>query len=82
MEGCRDRSCVHDCKVLRERSHQEGAAKPGVKLVHVEAGEITKAANKYIDDHPEIIAFASERYQDCVKRGLLRPPGNRRKPSQ
>jgi hypothetical protein len=54
----------------------------GVKLVHVEAGEITKAANKYIDDHPEIIAFASERYQDCVKRGLLRPPGNRRKPSQ
>ena len=54
----------------------------GIKLVHVEAGEITRAANQYIDDHPEIIAFASERYQDCVKRGLLRPPRTRRKPPQ
>jgi len=54
----------------------------GIKLQDVEAREITVAANQYIDDHPEIIAFASERYQDCVKRGLLRPPGNRRKPSQ
>jgi hypothetical protein len=34
----------------------------GIKLQCVEAGEITKAANQYIDDHPEIIAFA------CVYR--------------
>jgi hypothetical protein len=54
----------------------------GLKLSHVEASEITKAANQYIDDHPEIIAFASERYQDFVKRGLLRPERKRRKPSQ
>ena len=54
----------------------------GIKLQCVEAGEITKAANQYIDDHPEIIAFATERYQDCVKRGLLRPERKRRKPSQ
>jgi hypothetical protein len=54
----------------------------GIKLAHVEAGEITVAANQYIDDHPEIITFATERYQDCVKRGLLRPPRNRRKPTQ
>ena len=54
----------------------------GIKLSHVEASEITRKANQYIDDHPEIIAFATERYQDCVKRGLLRPPRNRRKPTQ
>jgi hypothetical protein len=54
----------------------------GIKLAHVEAGEITVAANQYIDDHPEIIAFATERYQDCVKRGYLKPPRNRRKAGQ
>ena len=54
----------------------------GLKLCHVEASEITRAANKYIDDHPEIIAFATERYQDLVKSGRLRPPRTRRKPSQ
>jgi hypothetical protein len=53
----------------------------GLKLSHVEAGEITVAANQYIDDHPEIIAFATERYQDCVKRGYLKPPRTRRKPT-
>ena len=54
----------------------------GIKLQHVEASEITVAANAYIDDHPEIIAFATERYQDLVKRGYLKPPRNRRKTSQ
>jgi hypothetical protein len=53
-----------------------------IKLQQVEASEITRAANQYIDDHPEIIAFATERYRDCVKRGYLKPPRNRRKPSQ
>jgi hypothetical protein len=45
----------------------------GIKLSHVESREITIAANKYIDDHPEIIAFATERYHDFVKRGILKP---------
>ena len=54
----------------------------GIKLMHVESCEITRTANRYLDDHPEIIAFATERYQDFVKRGLLRPPRNRRKASQ
>jgi hypothetical protein len=44
--------------------------------------EITRSANRYIVDHPEIIAFATERYEDFVKRGVLRPPRTRRKPSQ
>jgi hypothetical protein len=49
----------------------------GIKLASVESCEITIAANKYIDDHPEMIAFATERYQDLVKRGVLRAQGKR-----
>jgi integrase len=41
----------------------------GIKLHHVDACEITRSANRYIVDHPEIIAFATERYEDFVKRG-------------
>jgi hypothetical protein len=54
----------------------------GIKLAHVEACEIVRAANQYIDDHPEIIAFASERYRYFVESGLLKPSRMRRKPSQ
>jgi len=46
----------------------------GIKLAHVEACEIVRAANQYIHDHPEIIAFASERYRSLVASGRLRPP--------
>jgi hypothetical protein len=46
----------------------------GIKLCHIEACEITRAANQYIDDHPEIIAFASEEYRSLVASGQLRPP--------
>ena len=46
----------------------------GLKLAHVESREITIAANKYIDDHPEIIAFATEQYRSLVASGRLRPP--------
>ena len=53
----------------------------GVKLSHVEACEITIAANRYIDDHPEVIALASETYRSLVASGRLRPP-RRRKPVQ
>jgi hypothetical protein len=31
-------------------------------------------ANKYIDDHPESIAFATEQYRSLVASGRLRPP--------
>ena len=54
----------------------------GIKLMHVESCEITRAANQYIEDHPEIIALATERYQDFVKRGVLRPERKLRKPRQ
>ena len=34
----------------------------GIKLASVESCEITIAANKYIEDHPEIVTFATEEY--------------------
>jgi hypothetical protein len=46
----------------------------GIKLASVEASEITRSANQYVEDHPEIIAFASERYRSLVASGRLRPP--------
>jgi hypothetical protein len=46
----------------------------GLKLSHVEAGEITRAANQYVDDHPELIEFATEQYRSLVASGRLRPP--------
>ena len=54
----------------------------GIKLQSVEASEITRAANQYVDDHPEIIALATERYHDFVKRGILKPERKLRKASQ
>ena len=46
----------------------------GIKLSHVEASDITRAANRYIDEHPEIIAKACESYRNLVASGRLRPP--------
>ena len=54
----------------------------GIKLSHVEASEITRKANQYVEDHPEIIAFATERYHDFVKRGILKPERKLRKASR
>ena len=34
----------------------------GIKLATVESREITIAANQYVEDHPEMIAFATEQY--------------------
>jgi hypothetical protein len=51
----------------------------GIKLAHVESREITITANKYIEDHPEIITFATEQYWDFVKRFILKPERNLRK---
>jgi hypothetical protein len=50
----------------------------GIKLYHVEASEITRKANDYITDHPEIIALASERYRSLVASGRLRPERKRK----
>jgi len=44
------------------------------KLSSVESCEITIAANKYVEDHPEIIELASESYRTLVASGRLRPP--------
>ena len=65
----------------REAVKQELRSR-GIKLLQVEASEISRAAIQYIDDHPEIIEFATARYWDCVKRGIIKPPPSRRKPSQ
>ena len=54
----------------------------GIKLQQVEACEITRKANDYVDDHPEVIALAAQRYQDLVKRGILKPERKLRKPRQ
>jgi hypothetical protein len=54
----------------------------GIKLAHVESREITIAANQYVEDHPEVIALATERYWDFVKRGILKPERKLRKASQ
>jgi hypothetical protein len=53
----------------------------GLKLSHVEASEISRKANQYIEDHPEIITFAAERYRSLIASGRLRPP-RRKKPVQ
>jgi hypothetical protein len=54
----------------------------GIKLASVESCEITRSANRYIVDHPEIVALATEQYWSFVKSGVLRAPKERRKPSQ
>ena len=53
----------------------------GIKLMHVEACEITRAANRYVEEHPEIIALASETYRSLVASGRLKPP-RQKKPVQ
>ena len=54
----------------------------GIKVAHVESCEITLAANRYVEEHPEIIALATARYEDLVKRGVLKLPRKPRKPNQ
>jgi hypothetical protein len=54
----------------------------GIKLAHVEAYKISQAADAYLTAHPELIALATERYRSFVESGYLKPPRNRRKPSQ
>ncbi|MGC2826974.1 MAG: hypothetical protein WA322_22565 [Pseudolabrys sp.] len=60
---------------------KRGLKAQGIKLQRVESCEITLAANRYIEDHPEIIAFAEERYRSLVASGRLKPP-RQKKPVQ
>jgi len=57
----------------REAVKQELRSR-GIKLLQVEASEISRAANQYIDDHPEIIAKAWDSYGRLVALGRIRPP--------
>jgi hypothetical protein len=50
----------------------------GLKLSHVEASEISRKANQYIEDHPEVLALACESYRRLVADGRLRPPRQRK----
>jgi len=53
---------------------KRGLRAQGIKLQNVESCEITRAANRYVDDHPEIIDLATESYHRLVASGHLRPP--------
>jgi hypothetical protein len=46
-----------------------------------EFGELRREANDYLDNHPELIEFATERYRYFVESGYLKPPRNRKKPT-
>jgi hypothetical protein len=46
----------------------------GLKLQDFKTSELAQAANDYLDNHPELIAFATERYRNLVASGRLRPP--------
>ena len=39
-----------------------------------EFGELRREANDYVDNHPELIEFATQRYRSLVASGRLRPP--------
>jgi hypothetical protein len=54
----------------------------GIKVHHVKASELAPAANVYLTNHPELIAFATERYRYFVERGWLKPPRTPRRPSR
>jgi hypothetical protein len=57
----------------RQAVKQELYAK-GIKVAHVESAEITRAANQYVEDHPEIIVKAWDSYRRLIATGRLRPP--------
>ena len=42
----------------------------GLKPHHVVASELNRQADAYLDQHPELITLATERYKDFVKRSL------------
>jgi hypothetical protein len=52
----------------------------GIKVHHVKASELSRVSNDYLDNHPELITFATERYRYFVESGRLKAPRTRRKP--
>jgi hypothetical protein len=69
-------------KYYSKQAVKELWKRQGIKLAHCEASELNQAALVYLTDHPELIAFASQRYRYFVESGQLRRPRTRRKPSQ
>jgi hypothetical protein len=63
----------HATKAVKQELYAKG-----IKLQNVKACEITLAANRYVEDHPELIAFATEEYRSLVASGRLRPPRQRK----
>ena len=54
----------------------------GSRKALYEFGELRREANDYLDNHPELIEFASARYESLVMSGYLKAPRTRRKQSQ
>ena len=63
----------HARKAVKRELYEQG-----IKLLDVESRENTLAANRYIDDHPEIMTLACESYRTVVASGRLRPPRKRK----
>jgi hypothetical protein len=59
----------HATKAVKQELYAKG-----IKLQHVKNCEISLAAIQYVEDHPELIAFAAEEYRSLVASGRLRPP--------
>ena len=55
--------------MARKARDQEAAVCARDQASAVESREITIAANRYVDDHPEIITFATEEYHRLVASG-------------
>ena len=74
---------MHAAIMTLARWHARKAVKQelydrGIKLMDVESREISLAANRYIEEHPEIVAKACESYRGLVATGRLRPPRRRK----
>ena len=66
--------CYDVGTLASKANHQEAAVCARDQAgASVESCEITIAANQYIEDHPEIITFATEEYHRLVASGRLKP---------
>jgi hypothetical protein len=85
LERVNDRSRSNTMVLARYYAKQavkEQWQRLGVKPHHIVASELSRQADAYLDQHPELIAFATERHRSFVESGRLKPPRSRRKPSQ
>ena len=63
----------HARKAVKRELYEQG-----IKLANVESREISLAADRYVEEHPEIIAVATESYRTLVATGRLKPPRRRK----